>query len=384
MGQDRPSGTGPLAGICVFEFGHSVAAPFAGQILGDLGAEVIKIEKPGGDDARHWGPPFWEGESAIFQTLNRNKRSISLDLRDPAALAELHGLLLDRADVVLQNMRPGQAETLGLGGEALLAMKPSLVHCNLGAFGRVGPLANAPGYDPLMQAFGGLMSVTGEAGRPAVRVGVSMVDMGTGMWAAIGILAVLQRRAVTGQGGVVDVSLFETAAAWMSVPVAQFLASGEVPERQGSGAQGIVPYRAYGTADGELVVAAGNDALFRALAGVLGHPEWVDDPRFASNPGRVAHQEALYPLIERDMAGRPTAEWVALLETAGIPCAPVQDVSAMLAHRQTDALGLVQRLPGTEVSAIGLPISFDGVRPAPRAGVPRLGLDNGMARMDAT
>jgi crotonobetainyl-CoA:carnitine CoA-transferase CaiB-like acyl-CoA transferase len=379
MQEDEVSAAGlPLAGIRIFEFGHSVAAPFAGQILGDLGAEVIKVEKPAGDDARRWGPPFWDGESAIFQTLNRNKRSVSLDLRQGEASSRMRSLVLETADVVLQNMRPGQAETLGLGGEELVGAKPSLVYCNLGAFGRSGPLANAPGYDPLMQAFGGLMSVTGEAGRPAVRVGVSMVDMGTGMWAVIGILAALQRRAATGRGGVVDVSLFETAAAWMSVPVAQFLASGVPTERQGSGAQGIVPYRAYRTADGELVVAAGNDALFRALSSVLEQPDWPDDPRFRSNPDRVAHQDTLYRLIEAKMLERPTADWIERLEAAGIPCAPVQDVAAMLAHPQVDALGLVQSLPGADVRAMGLPISFDGLRPSPRCGVPKRGADNAM------
>lgn len=373
----------PLQGLCVFEFGHSVAAPFAAQILGDLGAEVIKVEKPAGDDARRWGPPFWEGESATFQALNRGKRSLCLDLRDAAAMTRLKTLMIERADVVLQNMRPGQAESLGLGAEELLGAKPSLICCNLGAFGRNGPLSQAPGYDPLMQAFGGLMSVTGEAGRPAVRVGVSMVDMGTGMWAVIGILAALQRRAATGIGGVVDVSLFETAAAWMSVPVAQFLSSGEAPARQGSGAQGIVPYRAYRTADGELVVAAGNDALFRSLAVALERPEWPEDARFRSNPDRVAHQDILYPLIEVEMAKRPTADWMARLEAAGIPCAPVQDVGAMLDHPQTRALGLLQALPGTGVQAIGLPVSFDGERPVPRGPVPRRGADNALIQGDA-
>lgn len=368
----------PLAGLCVFEFGHSVAAPFAAQILGDLGAEVIKVEKPAGDDARRWGPPFWEGESATFQALNRGKRSLCLDLRDVAAMTRLKALVMERADIVLQNMRPGQADSLGLGAEALLAAKPSLICCNLGAFGRTGPLAQAPGYDPLMQAFGGLMSVTGEPGRPAVRVGVSMVDMGTGMWAVIGILSALQRRAATGLGGVVDVSLLETATAWMSVPVAQFLASGEAPERQGSGAQGIVPYRAYRTADGELVVAAGNDALFRALAVALERPDWLEDPRFRTNPDRVAHQTTLYPMIEAEMAKRPNAEWMARLDAAGIPCAPVQDVGAMLDHPQTQALGLLQTLPGTAVRTIGLPVSFDGNRPEPRGPVPRRGADNAL------
>jgi crotonobetainyl-CoA:carnitine CoA-transferase CaiB-like acyl-CoA transferase len=199
----------------------------------------------------------------------------------------------------------------------------------------------------------------------------------------IGILAALQRRAATGVGGVVDVSLFATAAAWMSVPVAQFLSSGEAPERQGSGAQGIVPYRAYRTADGELVVAAGNDALFRALALVLERPDWVQDPRFRTNPDRVAHQETLYPLIEAEMARRTTTDWMARMDAAGIPCAPVQDVGAMLEHPQTRALGLLQALPGTGVQAIGLPVSFDGARPEPRGPVPARGADNTLLNGDA-
>ncbi len=365
----------PLAGITVCELGHSVAAPFAAQVLGDLGASVMKIEKPGGDDARRWGPPFWEGESAIFQTLNRNKGSAALDLRDPEQRAALRRFIIDECDVVLQNMRPGQVEELGIDGAALLAAKPGLIYCNLGAFGGVGPLADRPGYDPLMQAFGGMMSVTGEEGRPPVRVGVSIVDMGTGLWAVIGILAALRRRAETGQGGIVDVSLFETAAAWMSVPAAQYLAGGVLPERKGSGAQGIVPYRAYRTADGDLVVAAGNDALFGRLCRALGRQEWLTDARFASNPDRVAHEALLYGMIETEMLARSNAEWTAIFEAAGLPCAPAQNVAQMLAHPQTEALGLLQAMPDSDVRAIGLPLRFDGVRPEPRAKPPALGAD---------
>jgi crotonobetainyl-CoA:carnitine CoA-transferase CaiB-like acyl-CoA transferase len=363
----------PLVGLVVIELGSSVAAPFAGQILADLGAEVIKVEKAEGDDARHWGPPFWEGASASFQPLNRNKKSVVCNMRDAAELAALKRLILERADMVLQNLRPGQVDKLGLDGATLCAQKPALIYCNLGAFGNKGPLKDRPGYDPLMQAFGGIMSTTGEEGRPPVRVGPSIVDLGTGMWAVIGMLTALKRRTDSGRGGIVDVSLFETAAGWMSLLAANYLASGELPRRLGSGAIGIVPYRAYATRDSNLVVAAGSDALFRKLAQVLGHAEWTDDPRFASNPKRVEHQGALYALIEAEMAGRGNAEWIALLEQAGIPCAPVQNVAQMIAHEQTKALGLMQDVPDSAMNFVGLPLSFDGVRPAIRSRPPSLG-----------
>jgi crotonobetainyl-CoA:carnitine CoA-transferase CaiB-like acyl-CoA transferase len=363
----------PLAGLVVIELGHSVAAPFAGQILADLGAEVIKVEKAEGDDARHWGPPFWEGASASFQPLNRNKKSVVCELRDAAQLAALKCLIHDRADMVLQNLRPGQVEKLGLDGASLIADKPELIYCNLGAFGSKGPLKDRPGYDPLMQAFGGIMSTTGEEGRPPVRVGPSIVDLGTGMWAVIGMLTALNRRRDSGRGGVIDVSLFETAAGRMSLLAANYQASGELPTRLGSGAIGIAPYRAYATKDSDLVVAAGSDALFRKLAQVLGHPQWADDPRFASNPKRVANQNTLYALIEAEMLKRSNAEWTAALEGAGIPCAPVQNVAEMIAHEQTKALGLMQDVPDSAMKFIGLPLSFDGRRPAIRSRPPALG-----------
>ena len=372
----RPGGHGaPLAGIVVVELGASVAAPYAAQTLGDLGADIWKIEKADGDDARRWGPPFWEGTSALFQGLNRNKRSIVCDLRDAAHVAALTQFIVDHADVVLQNLRPGQVDALGLGAQSLRALKPSLVYCNVGAFGATGPLKDRPGYDPLMQAFGGIMSFTGEEGRPPVRVGSSIIDMGTGLWGVVGIVTALFRRATTGEGAVIDVSLFETATALMSLPAAQFMASGDLPRKQGSGSPGIVPYRAYRTADGDLVVAAGSDGLFRRLAGVLGHPEWADDPRFVSNPARVEHQHALYALIEAEMLGRGTAEWTALLDEAGVPCAPEQNVQQMLAHPQTEALGIVQHVPDSRLTLVGLPMSIDGERPRPRSAPPALGAD---------
>lgn len=366
----------PLRGITVIEMGHSVAAPFAGQILSDLGAEVIKVEKPEGDDARKWGPPFIDGASVTFQACNRNKKSIVCHLRDPQERARLVRLIVEQADVVLQNMRPGQVDELGLGAQALRALKPSLVYCNLGAFGARGPMTSRPGYDPLMQAFGGVMSVVGNEGQASVRVGPAIIDMGTGMWAVIGIQSALLHRQQTGEGATVDVSLFETAATWMSMHAAQYQASGQLPRKVGSGQVGIVPYRAFATADGELVVAAGNDKLFRGLCQALGRPQWLEDPRFVSNPERVAHADALNHLIELEMRQRSSAEWVQALDACGVPCAPVQNAQQMLEHPQTVALGLVQTVPGASIDMIGLPISFNGERPQPRSVAPALGAHN--------
>jgi crotonobetainyl-CoA:carnitine CoA-transferase CaiB-like acyl-CoA transferase len=365
----------PLAGIVVVELGHSVAAPFAGQILGDLGAEVIKIEQPAGDDARTWGPPFVDGAAATFQALNRNKQSWVMDLRDPVHLARLQALIDTRADVVLQNMRPGQVDALGLGAAAQRARKPSLVYCNLGAFGAPGPLADRPGYDPLMQAFGGIMSVVGEPGGNPVRVGPSIIDMGTGMWAALGIVSALMRRQTSGEGAVVDVSLFETATAWMTMYASQYQAGGVMPGKNGSGQLGIVPYRAYRTADGDLVVAAGNNALFRRLCEVLGQPGWATDPRFIDNPTRVQNAATLYALLEPAFLARTSADWTTALDAAGVPCAPVQNVAQMLDHPQTRALGLLQPVPGSSIPMLGLPVRFDGQRPQPRSASPALGQD---------
>lgn len=363
----------PFAGLVVIELGHSVAAPFAGQILSELGAEVIKVEKQEGDDARKWGPPFCEGASAYFQALNRNKRSIVCDLRSENDVDALITLIRERADVVIQNLRPGQVEKLGLDGAALLELKPSLIYCNLGAFGREGPLKDKPGYDPLMQAFGGIMSTTGEPGRPAVRVGASIVDMGTGMWAVIGVLTALHERRSTGRGQIVDVSLFETAACWVSLLASQCLISGTSPGKEGSGAASIVPYKAYATLNGEVVVAAGSDGLFRSLAQVVGQPEWTTNPKFADNPSRVANQVELYGMLDAIFCQHDTGYWTERLEAAGIPCSPVQDIGSMLAHPQTTALGMVQPVPNSEMRFVGLPLSFDGQRPTPRARPPRLG-----------
>lgn len=367
----------PLAGLRVIEIGASVAAPYGAWILAELGAEVIKVERPGkGDDARHWGPPFWQDMAAMFLAINRHKKSITVDMRDDAERARLRTLILKTADVVIQNMRPGKVEALGLGAEALRAEKPSLIYCNMGAFGKQGPFKDRPGYDPLMQAFGGLMSVTGEAGQPPVRVGTSIMDMGTGMWAAIGILSALRERDNTGEGMTVDASLYETSVGWMTTHIAKFGIDGVVPGRHGSGVAGIVPYQAYECADGFLVVAAGNDALFKALAGVLNLPHLTEDARFRGNPDRVKNAADLNALIVPVFQTAPRAHWQEKLDAAGIPCGPTQSTAEVLDHPQTRALGIVQDPPNEGPALSGLPLSFGGVRPPLTRGGPAIGEHN--------
>lgn len=364
----------PLRGYTVIEIGHSVAAPYAGEILGDLGADVIKVEKPGdGDDARSWAPPYWGDMSATFLSLNRNKRSVIVDLKNPPERARLKKLIFDRGDVVIQNLRPAAAEELGIDAQSLRKVKPSLVYCTIGAFGAAGPYKDRPGYDPLMQAFAGLMSVTGEPGQPPVRVGTSIIDMAAGMWSVIGVVAALLRRAAGGAGAAIDTSLYETALGWMCFHAANFQASGKVPQRQGSGTAMIVPYRCYESADGFIVIAAGNDKLFASLARVFGHPEWIRDPRYRTNPDRVKNKDALYRSIEEIVRRRTNVDWQRALDAAGIPNAPMQTIDQVLDHPQTKALGMMQPSPDGKIALLGLPLSFDGERPAFRLDPPSLG-----------
>src|SRR5579863_875029 len=369
----------PLSGIVVVEIGHSIAAPYAGMILGELGAEVIKVENPqGGDACRGWGPPFAEdGAATCFHAVNRGaKQDITVDLADPADAARLRALILERADVVLHNLKFGALDRYGLGAADLTAAKPSLVCCNLGAFGAVGPLRDRPGYDPMMQAYSGLMSLLGEDGRPPVRVPASIVDMGCGMWAVIGILAALQERGRTGKGGVVDTSLYETGLAWMSIYLAGFLANGEIPARHGSGVDMIVPYQAFAAADGDMMVAAGNDNLFRRLCAVLGRPGLAEDRRFRGNKDRVVHRHELIPILADIFVTRKRADWAERLEAAGIPNGPINSLDQVVDDAQTKALGMIQTRPGSALGLVGLPLSFDGVRPPFAKAAPTLGEDN--------
>ena len=371
----------PLSGLTVIEIGHSIAAPYAGMILGELGAEVIKVEHPkNGDAARGWGPPFAEGAATCFHAVNRAKRGITIDLTDPREVAALRRLILDRADIVVQNLKFGALDRYGLAAEALLRDKPGLVCCNLGAFGAAGPLRERPGYDPLMQAYGGIMSLLGEDGRPPVRVGVSIIDMATGLWAVIGILAALQERQRTGRGGVVDTSLYESALAWMAIPIAAFMANREIPARHGSGVDMIVPYQAFAAADGHIMVAAGNDNLFRRLCEAIGRPSLADDPRFRTNKDRVVNRKILVPILDDLLQAEPIAVWAARLDAAGIPNGPIQTIDRVVSDAQTAALGILQQWPGSPLALMGLPVSFDGVRPGFDKLPPALGEDNAAIR----
>jgi crotonobetainyl-CoA:carnitine CoA-transferase CaiB-like acyl-CoA transferase len=375
------SSTRPLSGLTVIEIGHSVAAPYAGMILGELGAEVIKVENPkGGDACRGWGPPFTDGTATAFHAFNRAKRGITIDLADPAQVKKLRGLICERGDVLIHNLKFGTLDRYGLSAAALTAEKPRLVYCNIGAFGSTGPLRDRPGYDPMMQAYGGLMSLLGEDGRPPVRVTVSIIDMATAMWAVIGILGVLQERQRTGRGGIVDTSLYETVLAWMTLPMSAYLADGEIPARHGSGIAQIVPYQAFAAADGHIMVAAGNDNLFRRLCSAVGRPGLAEDARFRTNADRVVNRGALIAILADLFAAEPVAAWAAQLDAAGIPNGPIQTIDKVAADPQTAALGMIQRWigggEGGPLALVGLPLSFDGARPALEKLAPRLGEHN--------
>lgn len=372
----------PLTGITVFEFGHSVAAPFGGLILAGLGAEVIKIENPKkGDHTRDWGPPYNEdGTAVLFNAINRDKRSIAVNLKDPAAVQVLRQLILEKGDVVIQNLRPGVIQQFGLGAEEMTRAKEALIYCNISAYGHKGPYRDRPGYDPVMQAFGGLMSITGEEGRPPVRVGAPLIDMGSGMWSAIAILAALLDRSRTGRGKIIDTSLYETSLAWMSFPIATYLATGEIPVRCGSGVPQVVPYQVFATADNYLMVAAGNDNLFERLSEVLGHPEWPVSEKFASNGKRVQNRVELLTEIERIFRTRPTQHWIEMLEQKGIPNAPMQTTDAVTESVQTQVLDIIQTHREAGFRLLGLPLSFNGERPPFRGAPPALGEANTMLK----
>jgi crotonobetainyl-CoA:carnitine CoA-transferase CaiB-like acyl-CoA transferase len=366
----------PLAGARVLDVTTSIAGPFCAEILAALGADVIKVERPdGGDDGRTWGPPFWNGESAMFLSVNAGKRSLAISLRDERG-RDVMLRLAERSDVFLQSLRPGLAEQLGLGPEAVRGRNPRLVYGSVGAYGRVGPLRHEPGYDALMQAAGGLISMTGEPGHSGVRVGSSLIDTGTGIWAALGITAALFERERTGVGAVVDTSLYETALTYIGYHLVGFLADGTVPTPQGTVFPMVAPYQVFPTRDGELMVAGGNDRLFRALCDVLGVTELASDPRFRTNPDRVRNREELVALLSDRLRQRDSADWQELLTAAGVPAAPVADVEDIVSAEQTRALEMIQPLPHPGIPDLrlaALPVSFDGERAGHRIPPPRVG-----------
>ncbi|PRE16129.1 CaiB/BaiF CoA transferase family protein [Burkholderia multivorans] len=371
----------PLSGVVVVELSDSASAPFAGKILASLGAEVWKIERPTGDSARGWGPSEWKGSGAAYHALNRGKRSVCIDIKDREQLATLHRLIAEHADVFIHNLRPGSSAQYGLDADSLRVTKPELVYCEIGAFGHLGPLNTLPGYDPLMQAFSGIMSITGEEGQAPVRAGVSIVDFGSGLWAVVGILSALYRRQIKHCGTTVNGSLLETAIGWMTVAIANYSADGDTGGRHGSGVAFIVPHRAYATADGYLIVSAANDALFAKLCAALERPEWARDERFATNAARLRNRAEIDRLIGERLATESRATWQARLQAAGIPVAPIQTTAEVVAHAQTHALGIIEKPSDDEIGLVGLPLSFDGKRPPPLHAAHEIGADN--ASLDA-
>jgi formyl-CoA transferase/CoA:oxalate CoA-transferase len=350
----------------------SVAGPFATQILGDLGADVIKIERPGsGDDTRSWGPPFWNGESATFLSLNRNKRSLSVDLKSERGLALLRELL-DTADVFIQNLRPGATARLGLTREELAKTNPGIIVCDVSGFGPRGAMKDDAAYDPLVQAFGGLMSLTGESGGPPARIPASILDQGTALWSVIAILDALRDRDRTWHGSLVRTSLLATALQWLPAQITGYLADGTVPARLGSGTVGIAPYQAFATCDGHLVIAAGNDRLYRLLCAVLERPDLVDDPRFADNPSRVRYRHELAGELESSTTKFTSERLAAALREAGVPSAIIHTLDQVVGHDQVAALGLIRpqphpRIPDfmTMASAFEIDGEFAPVRHVP-------------------
>ncbi len=369
----------PLVGAHVVDVTSSLAGPTATQLLAALGADVVKVEPLAGDHSRAWGPPFLEGEGAMFLAANAGKRSLAVDLGDERG-REIVLRLVDRADVFLQSLRPGAAERHGLGATELRARNPRLVHCSIGAFGAGGPLSGRPGYDPLLQAASGIMSVTGEADGPPARVGVSLIDLGTGVWAALGVLAALYERERTGVGRTLQISLYETALSLLAYQLVGYLGSGFVPGREGSAFPQIAPYQVFPARDGELMIVAGNDKLFAALCGVLGMPELASDPRFLTNPDRVARRAELVALLEERTREQGSAELLEALVAAGVPASPVHDVGEAARHPQTEALGILQSLPGGAVAdlvTVAAPLSADGERVRHHAPPPALGAHTG-------
>jgi crotonobetainyl-CoA:carnitine CoA-transferase CaiB-like acyl-CoA transferase len=370
----------PLEDIVIVELGHSVAGPYAGLILADLGARVIKVENPQhGDYARDWGPPFWGDTSSSFASLNRGKESITVDFSNPEEAAMLRQLILEKADGVIQNLRPGILEAFDLSAEAFRKAKPSLIWCDIGAFGAQGPMARKPGYDPLVQASTGIMSVTGEGNRPPVRVGISIVDMGSGMWAVLGFLASLISRMKSGNGTQVSTSLFETGLAWMMIPLAGYEAAGDVRKPYGSGVAEIVPYQAFKTNDGWLMIAAGNDNLFRKFCDVLGRKDLATDPDFITNSARVVNREKLIPIVAEAVSRFGKEELGTRLDAAGVPNAPLLGIEDVAHHPQTKALDMTVTCDDN-LSLVSIPISFDGVRPRNAQRAPKLGEHNASVR----
>lgn len=384
---ERPVATGPLSGVRVLDLSRVLAGPWCVQNLADLGADVIKVERPGtGDDSRHWGPPFMPGldgepssESVYFMAYNRNKRSVTIDFTRPEGQALVRRLVAD-ADICIENFKVGDLARYGLDYASLSELNPRLIYCSLTGFGQDGPWAQRPGYDYLFQGLGGLMSVTGEPdGAPGggpQRIGIALVDLFTGMYAIVGILSALQERHRSGNGQHIDISLLGTVMAMGSGPVVNYMLTGKVPERTGNIAPQISPYGVYPCADGPLIVASANQKQFAEFCRVLAHPEWVMDARFATNADRVRNRDALNKLFCEVMVTRGKAEWEDALLAAGVPAGPINTYAQALDNPQVRHLGTVVSVAhalGVEAPGVANPLRFSRTPVNYRSAPPLLG-----------
>lgn len=377
---------GPLDGLVVLDLSRILAGPTCTQLMGDLGAEVIKIESPGGDDTRTWGPPFAldpTGKptdlSAYFMSSNRNKKSVALDLTDPAAQKALYDLA-GRADVVIENFKPGGLEKYGLDHATLCAAYPGLVYCSISGFGQTGPNRDKPGYDLMAQGFGGIMSITGEAGEEPMKVGVGVADVVCGLYATVGILSALRHRDATGEGQHIDIALVDATMSWLVNQGLNYLTSGVAPTRAGNAHPNIVPYQVFRTRDGYVIVAVGNDSQFARFCDYLGQGDWASDPRFATNTARLTHRDLLVDQIAGTLAGRDTDHVIAGLELRKVPVGPVNTIEQTLESDQAQARDMTVTLsaPQTakgEVRLLGNPLKFSRTPVSYRSAPPSLGAD---------
>ncbi|ARU05411.1 formyl-CoA transferase [Comamonas serinivorans] len=369
----------------VLDLSKVLAGPLCGQYLGNLGAQVTKVEPLGvGDDTRAWQPQK-HGESATFLAVNHNKRSLAVDLKSPRGQAVVQRLA-QQADVVLQGFGAGTAARLGVDFDTLSALNPQLVYCEISGYGRDGPLGQEPGYDVMLQAFSGMVSVMGHEGGPLVRATFSPVDIATGMLAFSGVLAALMERQATGQGQRVEVSLLDTAMNLMGYVAQNHWVSGQLPRRMGTGHPAMCPYQAFEAADGPLLIGVGNDAQWRRFCPVVGLAAQRDDPRFATNAARVAHFDATVALVAERVRLQPVQHWLDALRAVGVPCSPIHTIAQALNHPQLAARDLVAHTTHStlgEMPAVGFPIAFGGQRPAPRRAPPRLGEHSRAVLLDA-
>jgi crotonobetainyl-CoA:carnitine CoA-transferase CaiB-like acyl-CoA transferase len=361
----------PLAGLKVVELARILAGPWAGQLLADLGADVIKVERPDvGDDTRHWGPPFAaDGASAYFHSCNRGKRSVAIDLETAQGQAEVRALAAE-ADVLIENFKVGGLAKFGLDHPSLSELNPRLVYCSITGFGQTGPYAERAGYDFIIQGMGGAMSLTGEPDGAPQKSGIAYADLFTGLYASVAILAALRERDASGRGAHIDMALLDTQVAVLANQALNWMVSGDVPHRMGNGHSNLVPYQVFRAADGEVIVAVGNDAQFERLCGILGMEALARDERFRTNPARVVNRAALIPLLEQAIGGRGLREFSGALEAAGIPAGPINAVDKVFSDPQVVHRGL--RIEG-ESPGLASPIVIDGRRQVAGSPAPRLG-----------